>query len=66
MAPGLGGELLHHQPLADQMAAGAPALLALAAVIATATLAPLIMGEQEGDERFGPFSVDAELLNGEA
>lgn len=61
---GLGTELLTHEPLAVQIASSARALLAVAAIIAAATAAPLLRGEDEGDEGFGPLTAAAELLNG--
>lgn len=64
MAAGVGGELLQHKPLAAQMLAAPPLVLALMAVLSVASLVPLLSGEQEGDEVFGPFTPEAEMLNG--
>lgn len=61
---GAAGELLHGQPLASQLL-GAPQHAAAALLLlAAATAAPFINGVREGDEVFGPFTPDAERLNG--
>jgi hypothetical protein len=59
------GELASGQPLLTQLAAAEPRVLLAAAVLAAASFAPLAMGEQQGDEVFGPFTPTAENLNGE-
>lgn len=61
---GLGGELLQHKPLAAQLLAAPPAILALMAVLSVASVVPLLRGAQEGDDVFGPFTPAAEMLNG--
>ncbi|GBF95947.1 hypothetical protein Rsub_08070 [Raphidocelis subcapitata] len=60
------GELFTHQPLLSQFAAAEPRALAAAALVAAASVVPLLNGAAEGDEVFGPMTPKAENLNGNA
>lgn len=64
MATGVGGELLHHKSLGAQLVSTEPRALLLALLLFAASVIPLLRGEQEGDEVFGPFNPEAEMLNG--
>ena len=64
MAVGAANEVATQQPLVAQLLHAAPTVAAAAAVITAASAFPLLMGEVEGDEVFGPFQPRAEALNG--
>ena len=64
MALGALGELLGRGTLWAQLLCAEPAVLGVAAVLAFASAAPLLAGEEEGDEVFGPFTPRAEAVNG--
>jgi hypothetical protein len=61
---GVLGELSTHQSVLSQFAAAEPRALAAAALVAAASVAPLLNGLAEGDEVFGPMTPKAENLNG--
>jgi len=65
MAAGVLGELLTGQSLLQQFVTAEPFVLSVALLLSVASLAPLLQGEEEGEEVFGPFEPRAEVLNGE-
>ncbi|KIZ06894.1 hypothetical protein MNEG_1067 [Monoraphidium neglectum] len=64
MVGGVGGELLLRKPFAALLLLAPPAVLGLMVLLSVASIIPFMLGEEEGDEVFGPFTPAAEALNG--